>query len=142
MKFERAARSGWWVMAAMVLATVACNKMPNAPSRQDLSGRWTVASLQPANAAVVTPQGGVVLAMDFADERVFVQSDCNTCSGGYTLTGTSIAMPALACTRRACLDTNYEDLFLSLISTTQTADIVPAESLVLIGQRGRIVLRR
>jgi heat shock protein HslJ len=129
-------------MAAMVVAAVACNETPTAPSRQDLSGRWTVSSLQPANAAVVTPQGGVVLAMDFADDRVFVQSDCNTCSGPYTLTGTSIAMPNLACTRRACLGTNYEDLFLDLISTTQTADMVPGESLALVGPRGRIVLRR
>ncbi len=131
-----------WAVAAIVLATVACNETPTTPSRQDLSGRWTVSSLQPANAAVVTPQSGVVLAMDFAEDRVAVQGDCNNCSGPYTFTGGAIAMPTLACTRRACVGTNYEDLFFDLISTTQTADIVPGESLALIGPRGRIVLRR
>ena len=129
-------------MAAMVLAAVACNETPTAPSRQDLSGRWTVSSLEPANAAVVTPQSGVVLAMDFADDRVAVQGDCNNCSGPYTLTGGAIAMPTLACTRRACVGTNYEDLFFDLIATARTAEIGPSDTLALAGDHGRIVLRR
>ena len=135
-------RGGWLAVAVMVLTAVACNETPTAPSRQDLIGRWVVSSLQPVNAASVTPQSGVELVMDFTDERVSVQGDCNNCFGGYTLTGGSIAMPTLACTRRACVGTNYEDVFFDLISSAHTAEVVPAHSLVLSGQRGRIVLRR
>ena len=126
----------------MLLVAAACNETPTAPTRQNLSGRWVVSSLQPANAASITPQSSVALAMDFADERVMVQSDCNTCSGSYTLTGAAISMPNLACTRRACVGPSHEDLFLDLISNAQTADVVPGQSLVLSGQRGSIVLRR
>jgi heat shock protein HslJ len=131
-----------YLLAALLLGAAACNETPTAPSRQDLNGRWVVSSLQPVNAAAVTPQSGVELAMDFADERVVVQSDCNTCSGPYTLTGGAISMSTLACTRRACVGESYEDLFLDLISNAQSADVVPGQSLVLSGQRGRIVLRR
>jgi heat shock protein HslJ len=134
-------RYGGWAVVVLLVAA-ACNEPPTAPSRQDLNGRWVVSSLQPANAAAITPQGSVALAMEFADERVSVQSDCNTCAGAYTLNGAAISMPNLACTRRACIGPSHEDMFLDLISGAEAADVVPGESLVLSGQRGRIVLRR
>jgi heat shock protein HslJ len=129
------------VILLAVLALAACDETPTAPSRQDLTGRWLVSSLEPRNAEAITPRA-VVLALEFAEDRVSVQGDCNMCSGRYTLTGRTIAMPLLACTRRACPEGSLEGPLLDLVSTAQTAGIVSGTALIIEGQNGRIVLRR
>jgi heat shock protein HslJ len=130
-----------FVMAAALLALAACDETPTAPTRQDLAGRWFVASLEPRNAAPIS-SGSTVLAIEFTDDRISVQGDCNTCTGGYTLTGGTIAMPLLACTRRACPQGSLEGPLLDLISTADTAGVVAGTTLIIEGRNGRIVLRR
>jgi heat shock protein HslJ len=129
------------VVSIAVLA-MACDETPTAPSRLDLSGRWVVSSMQPVSGVEIVPRSGVALALEFADDRVAVQSDCNICSGRYALAGDALTFSLLACTRRACLQDSYESTFLDLVSSVETAGLAPGRVLILTGRNGRILLRR
>ena len=131
-----------WGVAAAVLLAVACDETPTTPSAQEIAGRWVVERMQPLNGATITPPSGVVLAIDFAGDRISVQGDCNVCSGRYTLTGRTLTLSPLACTRRACREGSLEGPFFDLLATAQSAQLVPGPLLLIESQRGRIVLRR
>jgi heat shock protein HslJ len=58
------------------------------------------------------------------DGRVLVRADCNTCSGRYTLSGSSLSLNSVACTKAFCtlasLDGNYAAALERIQSVTIT----------------------
>jgi heat shock protein HslJ len=92
-----------------------------APTADQLAGTWTLISIQPAGRAEQPAPGGAVYTLTLVDGRLSTRADCNTCSGGFALSGqTLIAGPALACTRAACPTMAFENTYTSLLSGAST----------------------
>ena len=125
-------------------ALVACDESLTTPTRTDLLGRWQLMTIQrPASGSAITPRAGTVVGIEFLEsDRLSVQSDCNICSGGYLLEGTSFRVLPLACTRRACLGESLEGPYLELLSTASSAGVLPARALRIEGPNGTLVFRR
>ena len=93
-------------------------------SADQLSGTWTLVSIQPAGQAdQATPQGASY-TLTFADGRLLTRVDCNVCNGAFTLSGQNLtAGPALACTRAACPTMAFESGYTSLLSGESTVTV-------------------
>jgi hypothetical protein len=60
-----------------------------------LSGTWTLVSIQPAGQGDQTTPVGASYTLTFADGRLSTRADCNLCNGPFALSGqTLIAGPA------------------------------------------------
>jgi heat shock protein HslJ len=89
-----------------------------------ISGTWTLVSIQPAGQADQAAPPGASYTLTFADGRLSTRVDCNMCSGTFTLSGqTMTAGPALACTRAACPTMVFESGYTSLLSGVSTVTL-------------------
>jgi len=101
-------------------------------SPQSLTGlsgpTWRVTGYNNGMGGVVSTVSGTQLSMVFdTDGRVSGDTGCNTFTGPYTLSGSSISFGPLATTRRACLsdDANrQEQQFLAALDATTTYQLM------------------
>jgi heat shock protein HslJ len=104
-----------------------------------LTGTWTLVSIQLAGQADQAAPPGASYTLTFADGRLSTRVDCNVCNGAFTLSGQTLnAGPALACTRAACPTMAFEGGYTSLLSGEST---VTLSSNVLALSSARGVLR-
>jgi heat shock protein HslJ len=88
----------------------------SALSADQLSGTWSLLSIQPAGQADQPTPPGARYTLTFADGRLSTRVDCNVCNGAFTLSGQTLtAGPALACTRAACPTTAFENNYTALL---------------------------
>ena len=97
------------MMAAITV--MGCGDSPTSPS--DLTNRmWRLVSIEPESgpSTVVTDQSRYWI--EFLDEtRLSARADCNRCTGGYSLSGTTVSIGPLACTRAFCGETSLDTVF-------------------------------
>jgi heat shock protein HslJ len=89
-----------------------------ATGARDLVGKWEVTSFYTGN-AVSSPVTGSTLTAEFTRRQISGSSGCNTYSGPYTATATTIEIGPLASTLRACADpatTQQEQEFLAALA--------------------------
>lgn len=126
MTFSRRRFTAVVVCAAALLLAAACEESPTRPS--DIQGQtWRLVSIQRGGAAPIAVAEPSRYTLRFADAgRINVRSDCNTCGGGYSMTGTSVSIGALACTRVFCgpvsLDGEYTGALGSARSLARSGD--------------------
>jgi heat shock protein HslJ len=124
---------------ALLLALAACDDAPTDPAGA-IGVEWRLESLRRPDASAVTVDPARYSLRLEAGGAARVRSDCNSCSGGYTLAGPVLAMGPLACTRAFCgtdsLDPEYplalegelrvhlEERRLGLTGTRGTLDFV------------------
>src|SRR5262245_54120350 len=111
------------LVAALVAACSESSSMPAAPSSttgsgaltlsaDQLTGTWTLVSIQPAGQAEQTKPAGATYTVMFGDGRLSTRVDCNMCGGSFALSGETLtAGPALACTRAACPTMAFENTY-------------------------------
>jgi len=127
----------------MLVAMTACDEAPTSPTGGDLTGRWQLVSLQPMSGGTITPRPGTTVGVEFIGaDRIAVQSDCNSCAGGYTLSGSSFRLLPLACTLRACVSESIERPYLELLATASSATILRDGGLRLEGPNGVMTFTR
>ena len=146
-------RSG---LVAFLLSAVAagCSDTPAMPTSptggsgsfaltaSQLSGAWTLRSLQVAGEPAATVPGGARYTLSFAEGRVSVRADCNSCGGVYVLDGDTVTIgPNLACTRAACPTMALEAEYMKVLSGAATAS-VSENLLVLTSARGTLSFGR
>jgi len=101
-----------------------------------LSGSWTLVSIQPAGQADQAAPPGASYTLTFADGRLSTRVDCNICNGAFTLTGQTLtAGPLLACTLAACPTLAFGNGYTSLLSGDSTITL-SSNTLVLSSPRG------
>src|SRR5262245_2736153 len=89
-----------------------------------LSGTWTLVSIQPAGQADQPTPPGASYTLTFTDGRLSTRVDCNMCNGAFTLSGQTLtAGPLLACTRAACPTMAFESGYTSLLSGESTVSL-------------------
>ena len=126
-----------------LLAAVGCSDdSPTSPTPSSVDGVWRIISIQPTSQAVQTAPVGAQYQVGFENERVFLRVDCNTCTGPFTLNGSTLTIgPTLACTRAACATASYESAVVNLLSGEhQTAATL--HNLTLSSSRGTALLQR
>jgi heat shock protein HslJ len=101
-----------------------------------LSGTWTLVSIQPAGQADQPTPPGANYTLTFADGRLSTRVDCNVCNGAFTLSGQTLtAGPVMACTRAACPTIAFENDYTTLLSGESTVTL-SSNALALSSARG------
>jgi heat shock protein HslJ len=126
--------------AALAFA-MACNANPVAPS--DIIGdTWRLVSLVETGTPPTTIDDPSKYTIQFMeDEQIGVKSDCNSCGGGYTLSGSSITIGPVACTRVFCGDTSRDAAFTRSLDKSRTVS-VDGNELTLLGDGVRLTFVR
>jgi heat shock protein HslJ len=128
-------------VAALASLTIACAESSTtltAPSSDQLSGTWTLVSMQLAGQSVQAAPAGATYALTFSDGRLSTRVDCNTCNGTFGFSGQTLtAGPALACTRAACPTMAFENEYTRLLAGDSSVTL-SANTLVLSSSRGTL----
>jgi len=127
------------VLAALALAS--CST-PTSPS-ETLTGVWRIESAFLSGDVAVLVPASSTYQITFENSRISARLDCNTCSGAFTATTTTLSVgPGLACTRASCgiNDPINNQLTTILDGTHQRLD--SADRIRLSSNRGIITLRR
>ena len=136
-----------------LLSGCSTSSLPSAPTAAEppsasanlsaqLEGTWAVVSIQPAGQRVQERPASATYAITFADGRLSTRTDCNVCSGGFSIAGDTLtAGPNLACTRAFCQTASFESAYTSLLSGDSVATAT-GSTLTLASPRGSIVLAR
>ena len=101
----------------------ACGGGPTSPS--DVIGEtWSLVSLQEAGSTPVVVTDSSRYTVSFGDDnRVKVSSDCNSCGGGYTLTGSALTVGPLACTKAFCGNQSLDAKFTNILQRAATISV-------------------
>ncbi len=128
----------------------ACSQSPTAPTPAQASsasayvaaqlgvGTWTLTSIQPIGQSPQQRPADATYSITFADGRLSTRTDCNVCSGAYSVNGSTLtAGPALACTRAACPTAAFEYAYTSILSGESVVETT-STTLTLSSARGSI----
>jgi len=127
-----------WCASILVVTSVvvACDDSPASPTPGQITGTWTLLSIQPAGQPVQPTPSGASYSLTLAGDRLSTRADCNTCSGAFVLFGPTLtAGPALACTRAACRTIVFENAYTTLLAGDSTVALANG-ALVLSSARG------
>ena len=98
------------VVLTAAMASACEDSNPVAPS-DVVAQNWGLVSLQRDGSGVVVADPAKYTLRLEEDGRVGVKSDCNSCGGSYSLSGSDLEFSAIACTKVACqtptLDPDY-----------------------------------
>jgi len=98
--------------------------------------------MQPELQALQAAPTGAVYELTFDASRVTARVDCNSCSGPFMLTGSSLVIgPGLACTRAACATAPFESAALGILSGSHDISTT-GNTLMLTSSRGTMSLER
>ena len=93
-------------------------------SESQLSGAWRLQSIQRAGQAAEITPAGADYSLTFADNRIAARADCNSCSGAFALSGSTLSVtPAVACTRAYCATAQFESAYTTLLGGEHTVAI-------------------
>ena len=133
------------VVASLAMGCAESSSTPTSPSSvggsfnltaDQLSGTWSLVSIQPAGQANQATPPGASYSLTFADGRLSTRADCNMCSGAFALSGQTLsAGPALACTLAACPTMAFENVYTNLLGGDSTVTLSDG-TLVLSSARG------
>ena len=105
---------------------------------EQIAGTWTLSAIQVSGQAAQSAPAGATYTLSFADGRLSTRADCNTCAGGFTLSGSTLsAGPALACTRAACATMAFESAYTGILSGEHTVALA-GNTLTLTSARGSL----
>jgi heat shock protein HslJ len=136
------ARSWAGLLVAATLAAGCTTDPPSAPTLDQLTGVWRLVSMRPAGQGEVPAPPNASYSVTFADGRVSVRADCNTCNGVFTLSGQTLtAGPTLICTRAACPTMPFENTYTQLVAGDSTVSL-NGTTLVLSSSRGVLRFNR
>ena len=126
--------AGLLVVAA--LAAGCTTDTVTTPTTDQLAGSWLLVSIQPAGKVEQPTPAGARYGVMFAAGRVTAQADCNSCSGVFSLSGSTLtAGPTLICTRAACPTMAFENTYTLILAGDSTVAVL-GNKLTLTSPRG------
>lgn len=130
------------LLISLITVSGCSDGTPTAPASTALGGVWRIISIQPASQTVQPAPTGAQYQIGFENDRVFLRVDCNTCTGPFTTSGSTLTVgPTLACTRAACATASYESAVVSLVSGQHQMGST-LHNLTLTSNRGIILLQQ
>jgi heat shock protein HslJ len=105
------------------LMTAGCNT--DVVSSSDLmAGTWRLQSFQEGNAGPQTVGNPSLFTLRFdSNGRVAVVSDCNTCDGTYSLSGNSLSIGSLSCSKTVCVGPSLDAAFQTALGRIRSVEI-------------------
>ena len=112
-----------WLAIIVSSAATACTDNSVGPSGV-IGGTWQLVSIQRngSDPISVANPSRYTLRLD-EDGRVRVMSDCNSCGGSYTLSGSTLAFTPLACTRAFCGEASLDSIYSRALDGTSTVSV-------------------
>ena len=125
----------------LAVTAMACDTNPLSPS--DVAGdTWRLVSLIETGTPPTTVDDPSKYTLMFRDDgRVAVRSDCNSCGGEYTMSGSSIELGPIACTKVFCGETSRDVAFTRALEKARTAAL-DGDELTLMGDGVRLTFVR
>jgi heat shock protein HslJ len=122
------------------VAVAACDNDNSAVAPSDVIGdTWRLASLQEAGASPILVQDPSRYTLQFGDDgQLLVRSDCNSCGGSYSLTGSSLEVGPLVCTRAFCGEASLDGRFTGTLDRARSVALDDDEMMI---QSGSVALR-
>lgn len=120
------------LLAAFFVVSCVGKKEPSAQGSADvggstiINGRWNIENVVFNDSVNVRPAEEVANAanyIEFDGESYFIQTNCNTISGSYSLRGDSITFNDGFMTEMACDNMATEDALRRLLPTIETVDV-------------------
>jgi heat shock protein HslJ len=125
------------LIVALASATLACDDNPVAPS-DVVAHEWQLVSIErEGSSPVVVPDPSRYTLRLEQGGRVMVRSDCNSCGGTYSMSGLSLEIASLACTRAFCGEASLDSTYVQALEGTKTLSADAAE--LTIGGNGRVL---
>lgn len=121
--------AGMCAIAMLAACTPSTNNKPaenestQEKSKGDITGQWTIESIvldenTTVNPATETP--GVNQYIIFAEDYYSIQTNCNSLSGSYSISGDSITLGDGAMTEMACENMATEDALRTILPNIST----------------------
>ena len=110
----------------LAVSAVACDENPINPT-SITAVTWKLESIERAGSPTITIPNPEQYTLRLEnDGRAQVRADCNSCTGRYSLSGSSLSINAVACTTAFCtlasFDGNYSAALESVRSVTVTGN--------------------
>ena len=87
-------------------------------------GTWQLVSIQRSGSDPITVADPSRYTLQFdSNGRATVKSDCNSCGGSYTLSGSTLQFMPLACTKAFCGDTSLDSVYSQALAGTKTVSL-------------------
>jgi heat shock protein HslJ len=109
------------LLCLLAIGLPACDDDAFDPAR--VTGlEWRLESFQRPDGAVMPAGPGRYTLTLEPDGSARVRSDCNSCFGRYTLSGSSLTVDTLGCTRVFCGDTSLDQPYVRALQSARTVD--------------------
>ena len=96
---------------AAALAAAACSSQPLVPS-DIVGGTWQLRSIHENGSDLISVAAPSRYTLQFQDDgHIAVTNDCNSCGGSYMLSGSSLTLSQMACTRAFCGDASLDQSY-------------------------------
>ena len=111
------------VILILAAGAVGCDESPTGPTELvDIT--WKLETVAHVGSALVTVPNPDQFTVRFeTNGTLSVRADCNTCTGGYVLNGSTVSIGNLACTLVACPTPGVDTLFTSGLQNAKTVTV-------------------
>jgi heat shock protein HslJ len=104
----------------LAVGAMGCDESPTGPTIVNVT--WKLETVARVGTATITIPNPDQFTVRFEDNsNLTARADCNSCSGRYTLDGTSISIGNLACTLIACPMPGLDQIFSTALQNARTA---------------------
>jgi heat shock protein HslJ len=126
-----------WLIAAVASATLACDDNPVGPS-DVIAHEWQLVSIErEGSSPIAVPDPSRYTLRLEEGGRVAVRSDCNSCGGTYSMSGLSLEIASLACTRAFCGEASLDSTYVQALEGRKAVSADASE--LTISGNGRVL---
>jgi heat shock protein HslJ len=109
------------LLLILAASAVGCDENPVSPT-PIVNVTWKLESVaRVGNATITVPNPDQFTVRFESNSNMSVRADCNSCSGRYSLDGSSISVGNLACTLIACPMPGVDQIFTAALQNARTA---------------------
>lgn len=131
-------------VSILALLTQGCQEgdLLTAPtSAARIDGTWRLVKMESGGVGLTEAPTAGRFAITFADDRVLLKAECNTCAGSTRLDGDVLTIEPLACTRAFCLSSPLDVQVTRAVEGSHSVRL-DATRLVLTSARGEVRFER
>ncbi len=122
---RRARSTGVAAAVLIAICTASCSNetLTSPTSSTQLEGTWRLFQMTTGSTVHNEDLAASRFGVTFTTGRIEARADCNQCTGAATLSGATLTVNALACTRAACVSAPLDTRFSGLLTGALTVRI-------------------
>jgi heat shock protein HslJ len=116
----------------------ACGQPSTSPSAI-IGGVWKIRSFETYSGSIIGTTNTNGYTVSFLDGgKLASRADCNQCTGSYAISGDSLQIGPLACTKAICASGSYDKLFLDILTNATTFGVQGIELSIIAPNNGTL----